>query len=803
MEELLDAWVDEHRERLVRTLADFVRIPSVASDAVAVGAAVGFLTSRLEEAGLAVVVHETAGNPIVEATTESPADAFGVLVYGHYDVFPADEPEWRTPPFEPRVEGDRMWGRGTGDNKGQILTYVHAFEALADLDLLPPMKVTFLVEGEEEVGSPTLPEFVRRHRDRLQADLCLYSDGPMYPGDRPVLLFGVRGAVGIELVARGATRNVHSGNFGGVVPAPALELCRTLASLVDEEGRLTFDGADHGVAESTEADRAALAQLPLDLDAFRGELGVDPVSGPDPADFYERLLCRPNLNVAGLSSGHAGPRFKPAVPCVATAQIDVRLVGDQDPDAVFEAVRRHVARRAPEIEVRKLFGQPPSTTPTDHPLAAPVADGVERAFRIRPLDVPRLAGTTPDYVFTRLLGLPSIVVPLAPNDESNHAPNESTRLSIYLTGTKAVAHVLVALGAAGRARAGAADRIDPNGRSLMTVTADLAAREATRMELAYLEYRRACYAIVYRHARERGLLRALERPLTLGQIVAELGFLQARRDILELILNALVRLGAVRLDDQRYTAVPKFSEAGLGLDPTLIAEAIGVEQLESLLHGKNYSGIIDTLFTEKNAIAADFSAGNLPIWDEFLQQPFYRYGRECAADAVATPGGRVLDLACGPGYGLRELGERVGENGLVLGADVSRAFVAEAVTRTADLPHVRVLHADLDDGLPYLRDSLFDGAILVGAFHFLNRPETFFGEAARILRPGGALAVAYVYSQRGSFDQEIMDLRFALREPRAVPPEPSEVVDLAAAHGFSQRDELTMGCFTTFVFEGR
>ena len=451
---VFDQFVSQRRDDLVEDLCRFVAIPSVSSDEAATARAAEFLRDQLERAGVGAEIRYAAagGRPLVTGET-GPDDApLTVLVYGHYDVFPADEPEWRTEPFEPTIDGDRIFGRGTGDNKGQILAYVHALRALHESGAEPPVKVKFLVEGEEETGSPTLPHFAREARDELEADLCLYSDGPLFPNAQPVLLFGVRGAVGLEFVAEGPARNVHSGNFGGVVPNPILDLCHVFAELLDRDGAIAEPSLLAGVEPPSPSEREALARLPLDRDAFVRELRVEPQTGSDPVAFHERLLCRPNFNVAGLVGGHAGEGFKPIVPARASAKVDVRLVGDQDPDQVVEAVQRFLRERGYDrVSVRKLFGQPPSTTSLDHPYAEAIRQGVREAFGVAPLDVPRLAGTTPDYVFTKILGMPSIVVPLAPNDESNHAPNESTKISLYLGGIRAAGAIFAALAAKGRA----------------------------------------------------------------------------------------------------------------------------------------------------------------------------------------------------------------------------------------------------------------------------------------------------------------------------------------------------------------
>jgi len=446
---MIDAAVRERSDALVATLLESVRIASVSLTGEGIADQVAFLRARLEGWGFAVEVHATASHPIVYAEV-GPRDArFTWLLYGHYDVYPADEKQegWRTRPFEPVVDGDRVWGRGTGDNKGQHLAMLHAIALWRELHGELPIRVKVILEGDEETGSEPLPEFIEAHRERLAADLCCYSDGPMFPNDQPVLLMGVRGNLGIEFVAKGAKRNLHSGNFGGVAPNPTLDLIHLLAEMVDRDGRLMVPGAAYADVKVAAADLAAVRRLTVDHAGFRESVGVEPTTGGDDALFHERLMLRPAFNVSGFASGYTGPGQKTIIYKEALAKADVRLAGGQDPDAVFEAIRRFAAaRRYDGIEVRRTKSTPPSRTALDHPLVPVVKDAVARGFGREPLVVPALGGTTPDFVFTRLLALPSIVVPLAPYDENNHAPNESTKVSLYLAGIRSGLHLIESLG---------------------------------------------------------------------------------------------------------------------------------------------------------------------------------------------------------------------------------------------------------------------------------------------------------------------------------------------------------------------
>jgi acetylornithine deacetylase/succinyl-diaminopimelate desuccinylase-like protein len=445
--------VRDRADGFVATLLESVRIPSVSLTGEGIGEAVDFLTKRMKQWGFAVQVFPTASQPIVYGEI-GPKDApFTWLTYGHYDVYPADARAegWNTDPWQPVVDGDRIWGRGTGDNKGQHLALLNAIALYRELHGELPIRIKIVLEGDEETGSRPLPEFVGKNRDMLRADLCCYSDGPMFPNDQPVLLMGVRGVLGLEFAATGAKRNLHSGNFGGVAPNPTLDLIHLLAEMVDRDGRLLVPGAGYADVTVTPSEAAAVKTLPLDREGVMASMGVPPTVS-DPASFHERLMLRPAFNVSGFASGYTGTGHKTIIFKEALAKADIRLVGGQDPAQVLAAVRRFAADRGyANIEIRELKSTPASRTSLDNPFVPVVREAVAKGFGRAPLVVPSLGGTTPDYVFTRLLGLPSIVVPLAPYDENNHAPNESTKVSLYLAGIRSGMHLIEALAARSKA----------------------------------------------------------------------------------------------------------------------------------------------------------------------------------------------------------------------------------------------------------------------------------------------------------------------------------------------------------------
>lgn len=444
----IDAAVAGRERELVGTLLEAVRIPSVSLTGEGIAEAVEFLTARMWRWGFAVEVFPTTSQPIVYGEI-GPADApFTWLTYGHYDVYPADAKAegWKTDPWQPVVDGDRIWGRGTGDNKGQHLALLSAIALWRELHGELPIRIKVILEGDEETGSRPLPRFVEANRERLRADLCCYSDGPMFPNDQPVLLMGVRGVLGLEFAATGAKRNLHSGNFGGVAPNPTLDLVHLLAEMVGRDGRLLVPGAGHADVTVTPAEAAAVRALPLDREGVMASMGVAPTV-PD-AEFHERLMLRPAFNVSGLAAGYTGAGHKTIIFREALAKADIRLVGGQDPAQVLAAVRRFAADRGyANIEIRELKATPASRTSIDDPFVPMVKAAVAKGFGHEPLVVPSLGGTTPDWVFTKLLGIPSIVVPLAPYDENNHAPNESTKVSLFLAGVRTGMRLIEALGA--------------------------------------------------------------------------------------------------------------------------------------------------------------------------------------------------------------------------------------------------------------------------------------------------------------------------------------------------------------------
>jgi acetylornithine deacetylase/succinyl-diaminopimelate desuccinylase-like protein len=432
---------DEALETLLRLVAQ----PSISTRNEGVRECAAMLQDIMGTAGISTRLLPTEGHPAIYGEVEGPSGAPTILFYGHYDVQPPEPVElWRTPPFEPTVRNGRVYGRGVADNKGQHLCHILAVHAWCEVADELPVTVKFLIEGEEEMGSPHLANLVRERRHLFGADLVYTSDGGMHPSGRPAVYFGVRRLLFVEVEIRGANSDAHSGNKGNVLPQPAWELVELLHSLRGPDRRAAFPGFYEHVRLPTPKQESALREIPFDRNSFLAEHGLDESPISDSVDYYRRLTLEPTFNIAGLVSGYTGEGMKTIIPSRAVAKIDFRLVPDQDPDEVFEAFARAVAERNPKAEVRRLGATAPSLTDPSLPVSETVIGAVRDSWGTEPI-VSSLGGTLPDYVFTRILDVPSVIVPYANHDEQNHAPNENLRLDCFFAGISTTLHVLDAL----------------------------------------------------------------------------------------------------------------------------------------------------------------------------------------------------------------------------------------------------------------------------------------------------------------------------------------------------------------------
>jgi acetylornithine deacetylase/succinyl-diaminopimelate desuccinylase-like protein len=448
----VDRYVAEAEPRLLAELFEFLRIPSISTDptrSADTARAATFMAEALERAGLSSRIHGTARHPVVTAEGPRVEGAPTVLVYGHYDVQPVDPIElWDHDPFEPRIVDGAIVARGASDDKGQVYAHVKGVEALLAVDGRLPLNVKFVVEGEEEIGSPNLPAFVEAHRDELAADVVVVSDGAMMAPATPTITYGLKGLLYVTLRARGAARDLHSGAYGGGVPNVLNALARLLAGLVDDEGRVTVQGFYDDVVELGDEERARLAEAPFSEEAFRADAGVSATPGEAGYTLLERIWARPTLDVNGISGGFAGDGSKTVIAAHALAKLSSRLVPHQDPRDILAKLEAHLRRHAPpgiELSLQAEGTALPAMTPIDSPSVRAASAALERVWGRQPVFA-RSGGSIPVVAdFQRLLGADPVLLGLGLEDDRAHSPNEKFDIVNYLNGIRVSAELFRAL----------------------------------------------------------------------------------------------------------------------------------------------------------------------------------------------------------------------------------------------------------------------------------------------------------------------------------------------------------------------
>ncbi len=447
------------REALAADLMEFVTIPSVSTDPAHrsdIDDAAAWLADRMRRAGVPeVTVMPTAGHPVVLGRWHHDPGAPTIIIYGHYDVQPPEPLElWKSPPFEPEVRDGRIYGRGASDDKAGVLIALHAVAASAAATGKPPVNVTLLIEGEEEVGSPNLPTFLAEHADLLKADLAISADGGIFDVGVPSVTVGSRGLAGLEITVSGANADLHSGMYGGAVANPLMALSRILASMQDEQGRVLVDGFLDGVEEPSSALRQAVAAVPADGDGAAG-LGLKEWWGDPAYTPAERRWVRPTLEINGMWGGYQGGGIKTVLPKEAHAKVTCRLVVGQDPDRVVEALAAHVRRHTPPgvtVSLEPLKGKAKAyLMPVDHPVLAIAKESMAAVYGAEPFPI-FTGGTVPvAEQFGSVLGIWCLYFAFGEPDNGLHAPNEFFRLGALEQGAAATVRLLHGLAAAPQA----------------------------------------------------------------------------------------------------------------------------------------------------------------------------------------------------------------------------------------------------------------------------------------------------------------------------------------------------------------
>jgi len=445
--------IQENKQRYLDELFDLLRIPSVSADPAYKADVIRTadeVAKRLTEAGAEnVEVCETPGYPVVYADKIIDPAKPTVLVYGHYDVQPADPIElWTSGPFEPVIKVTErhpegaIFARGACDDKGQMYMHVKAFELMMQHNTLP-CNVKFMIEGEEEVGSKNLEWYVKRNHEKLANDVILISDTGMLDNDIPSITTGLRGLAYMEVEVTGSNRDLHSGLYGGAVANPINILTKMIASLQDEDNRITIPGFYDNVEDLSAADRAEMAKAPFSLDAYKKALDIDDVHGETGYTTMERNSIRPTLDVNGIWGGYIGEGAKTVIASKANAKISMRLVPNQTPDEISELFEKHfkaIAPKSVKVKVTAHHGGHGYVTHTDNPAYQAASKAYEVTFGKKPIPV-RSGGSIPIVaLFEQELKSKSILMGFGLDSDAIHSPNEHYGVFNYLKGIETIPH---------------------------------------------------------------------------------------------------------------------------------------------------------------------------------------------------------------------------------------------------------------------------------------------------------------------------------------------------------------------------
>jgi acetylornithine deacetylase/succinyl-diaminopimelate desuccinylase-like protein len=435
-------YINVHRDRYVDELKEYLAIPSVSAlpqHAQDVRRAAEWTANALREAGLQNVrLIDTPGNPVVYGDWLNAPDKPTILFYGHYDVQPVDPVElWTSPPFEATIRDGEIYARGSADDKGQVFMHIKAVEAHLKQSGSLPLNIRFFIEGEEEVGSVHLDDFVRAHKQELAADVVVISDSPMFDRGIPSICYGLRGLAYFQIDVRGTKSDLHSGSFGGAVANPAFVLGQILAQMKDRGGRVKIPGFYDDVRELSEAERAEWKKLPFNETRYRKDLGAPRLFGETGYSTLERVWARPTFEVNGLLSGFTGEGAKTVLPATAMAKVSMRLVPDQDPKKIgdlFEDYLRKVAPKTVEVKVTRMHGGKPWMAAFDNKYVRAAGRAIEKGFGKTPV-FNREGGSIPVVsTFQEELGVPSVLFGVGLPDENAHAPDEKLDLVNFHNG---------------------------------------------------------------------------------------------------------------------------------------------------------------------------------------------------------------------------------------------------------------------------------------------------------------------------------------------------------------------------------
>jgi len=438
-------YIDTHKDRFLQELFGLIRIPSISSEKDRkedMLKAAEYWRKTLKEAGADnTEIIATNGNPVVFGEKIIDPSLPTVLVYGHYDVMPVDPLElWESPPFKPEVRGGRIYARGADDDKGQAFMQAKAFELMVNTDSLP-CNVKFMIEGEEEIGSPSLESFCNEHLEMLKSDIILVSDTGMISMDCPSITVGLRGLAYMQVEVTGPNHDLHSGIYGGAVANPANVLSKMIASLTDEDGKIIIPGFYDDVKVISEGERALMAKAPFNVEGYKREIDVAELGGEKGYTTRERTGIRPSLDVNGIWGGYTGEGSKTVLPSKACAKISMRLVPNQDYQKIARLFESHFLAIAPpsvKVTVKALHGGQAYVSPIDTIGYQAASKAMETTFGKEPVPV-RSGGSIPIIsTFERVLGVKSILMGFGLESDAIHSPNENYPLENFFKGIETI-----------------------------------------------------------------------------------------------------------------------------------------------------------------------------------------------------------------------------------------------------------------------------------------------------------------------------------------------------------------------------
>jgi len=445
----VDAYLEAHMDESLEELSRLCAQPSVAAQNLGLGECANLVADMLRNRGFDVEVIPTEGSPVIFAERKGKSNRT-LLFYNHYDVQPAEPLElWESPPFEPQIRDGKMYARGVGDDKGHITSRLFAIDALLDVDGELPCNVKFVIEGEEEVSSVHLAQFVRENREKLAADACIWEFGQVDHQEVPQQYTGLRGICYVELSVETVSMDVHSGLGGSIFPNAAWRLVWALNSLKGPDEKIRIPGFYDDVRPPTARDRQLMEKLPETSEEYRHRYGVSHFLKGLQGGVELRLaeVFEPTCTICGLTSGYQGPGSKTVLPARASAKVDFRLVPDQTPERVLELLRAHLDREGfSDIQIDFLGGEAPGRTDPDDPFVRMVAETARPVYGMPMQIVPMTGGSGPNHVFLETLKVPVATAGVGHPGMQAHAPNENIRLDLYLKGAKHIARILKAFG---------------------------------------------------------------------------------------------------------------------------------------------------------------------------------------------------------------------------------------------------------------------------------------------------------------------------------------------------------------------